>query len=48
MVEAQGKTIKKAAILLGVNYSTSKYIVKQNKILNKKISFYKEEVEKYD
>lgn len=38
IVEVEGATIKKAANLLGINYSTAKHIIKQHKAANPHIS----------
>ena len=38
IVEVQGATIKKAASILGINYSTAKHIMKQHKATNPHIS----------
>jgi hypothetical protein len=34
IVQTQGVTIKKAAAMLSINYSTAKHIVKQHKLMN--------------
>jgi hypothetical protein len=34
IVQTQGVTIKKAAQMLSINYSTAKHIVKQHKLMN--------------